>query len=291
MIGRSGALTAAKPAPRVLLEGLAFPESPRWHDGRLWLSDWLAHEVIALDPEGGHEVMAEVDAFPFSIDWLPGGPMLITAGRRLLRVAPDKSLVAHADASDLLDFGLNEIVVDGRGNAYVNGVGFDIMGWDEPKPGMIVVVTPGGETRKVVEGGNFPNGMAVTPDGSTLIVADSYGKDLTAFDIEDDGSLENRRTWADLGDGVPDGICLDAEGAVWYADVPHRRCVRVAEGGAMLELVQHDRGCFACMLGGRDGSTLFILAQEWTGPESVGKGPRTGQVVAVEAPARHAGFP
>ena len=254
-------MTAAKGAPRVLLEGVAFPESPRWHDGRLWFSDWLAHEVIALDPEGG-EVMAEVDAFPFSIDWLPSGPMLITAGRQLLRIEPDGSLVAHADASDLFDYGLNEIVVDGRGYAYVNGVGFDMMSGGEPKPGTIAVVT-----------------------------ADSYGKDLTAFDIEDDGSLANRRTWADLGEGVPDGICLDAEGAVWYADVPHRRCVRVAEGGEMLETVEHDRGCFACMLGGPDGSTLFMLAQVWRGPESIGLGPRTGQVVAVEAPARHAGFP
>ena len=284
-------MTAAKSAPRVLLEGVAFPESPRWHDGRLWFSDWLAQEVIALDPEGGHEVMAEVDAFPFSIDWLPNGPMLITAGRQLMRMEPDGSVATHVDLSDLSEHGLNEIVVDGRGYAYVNGVGFDMMGGGEPKPGIIAVVTPGGQARKVAEGGNFPNGMAITPDGSTLIVADSYGRDLTAFDIEDDGSLANRRTWADLGEGVPDGICLDAEGAVWYADVPHRRCVRVAEGGEMLETVEHDRGCFACMLGGPDGSTLFMLAQEWRGPESIGKGPRTGLVVAVEAPVRHAGFP
>jgi sugar lactone lactonase YvrE len=284
-------VSAAKRAPRVLLEGVAFPESPRWHEGRLWFSDWLAHQVIALDPEGGHEVMAEVGALPFSIDWLPGGPMLITAGRRLLRREPDGSLVAYADASDLADYGLNEIVVDGRGYAYVNGVGFDMMGGGGPKPGIIAVVTPDGQARKVADGGNFPNGMAVTPDGSTLIVADSYARDLTAFDIEDDGSLANRRTWAALGDGVPDGICLDAEGAVWYADVPNRRCVRVAEGGEMLDAVEHDRGCFACMLGGPDGSTLFMVAQEWSGPESVGKGPRSGQVMAVEAPVRHAGFP
>jgi len=290
-MGRAGGVTAAKGAPRVLLEGVAFPESPRWHDERLWFSDWLAHEVIALDPEVGHEVVAEVDEFPFSIDWLPNGPMLITAGRQLMRMEPDGSVATHVDLGDLSEHGLNEIVVDGRGYAYVNGVGFDMMGGGEPKPGIIAVVTPGGQARKVAEGGNFPNGMAITPDGSTLIVADSYGKDLTAFDIEDDGSLANRRTWADLGEGVPDGICLDAEGAVWYADVPNRRCVRVAEGGEMLETVEHDRGCFACMLGGPDGSTLFMLAQEWRGPESIGKGPRTGQVLAAEAPVRHAGFP
>jgi sugar lactone lactonase YvrE len=290
-MGRAGGMTESKRAPHVLLEGVAFPESPRWHDGRLWFSDWLAHEVIALDPEGGHEVMAEVDAFPFSFDWLPNGPMLITAGRQLMRMEPNGSVAAQVDLSDLSEHGLNEIVVDGRGYAYVNGVGFDMMGGAEPKPGIIAVVTPGGRARKVAEGGGFPNGMAVTADGATLIVADSYGKDLTAFDIEDDGSLANRRTWADLGEGVPDGICLDAEGAVWYADVPNRRCVRVAEGGEVLETVEHDRGCFACMLGGADGRTLFIAAQQWNGPEKVGTGPQTGQILAVEGPAPHAGYP
>jgi sugar lactone lactonase YvrE len=133
--------------------------------------------------------------------------------------------------------------------------------------------------------------MAVTPDNSTLIVADSYGKELTAFDIGADGRLSNRRVWADLGDGVPDGICLDAEGAVWYGDVPNRRCGRVAEGGDVLESIDLDRGCFACMLGGEDGRTLFMAAQEWNGPEAIGQGPRTGQVLTAAARAPHAGWP
>jgi sugar lactone lactonase YvrE len=133
--------------------------------------------------------------------------------------------------------------------------------------------------------------MAVTPDGSTLIVADSYGRQLTRFDIADDGVLSARRVWADLGDGAPDGICIDAEGAVWYADVPNQRCVRVAEGGEVLETIEHDRGCFACMLGGPDGRTLFMMAQEWNGPEAMRGGPRTGQVLIAEAPAPHAGNP
>ena len=290
-MGRAGGVTAAKRVPRVLLEGVAFPESPRWHDGRLWFSDWLAQEVIALDPEGGHEVMAEVDAFPFSIDWLPNGPMLITAGRQLMRMEPDGSVATHVDLSDLSEHGLNEIVVDGRGYAYVNGVGFDMMGGGEPKPGIIAVVTQGGEARKVAEGGNFPNGMAITPDGSTLIVADSYAKELIGFEIGADGRLDNRRSWADLGDGVPDGICVDAEGAVWYADVPNRRCVRVREGGDVLQTIELDRGCFACMLGGEEGDTLFITAQEWNGPEGIFNEPRTGQVLTVDAPAPHAGHP
>jgi sugar lactone lactonase YvrE len=282
---------AAGTAPRVLLEGISFPESPRWHEGRLWFSDWMAHQVIALDESGASEVIAEVEAFPFSIDWLPDGLMLITAGRELLRLEPDGSLVTHLDLGELSEYGLNEIVVDGRGYAYVNGPGFDMMAGEEPRPGTIAVVTPENEPRRVADDIAFPNGMAVTADGSTLIVADSYGRELTAFDVGGDGSLSNRRVWADLGDGTPDGICIDAESAVWYADVPNRRCVRVAEGGEVLHTVQLDRGCFACMLGGIDDNTLFIAAQEWIGPEKIGTGPRTGQIAAVEAPAPHAGYP
>jgi len=281
----------AKTAPRVLLHGIAFPESPRWHNGRLWFSDWMAHQVIALDEKGATEVMAEIDAFPFSIDWLPDGPMLVTAGQKLLRMEPDGSLATHLDLSDIWDYGWNEIVVDARGYAYVNAVGFDMTGGEPPKPGIIAVVTPDREARQVAEGVAFPNGMAITTDQSALIVADSYARELIEFDLADDGTLSNRRTWADLGEGVPDGICIDAEGAVWYADVPNRRCVRVAEGGEVLDAIEVDRGCFACMLGGADGSTLFITAQEWNGPEDIGKGPRTGQVLAVEAPAPHAGRP
>jgi sugar lactone lactonase YvrE len=282
---------AARAAPRVLLEGVAFPESPRWHDGRLWFSDWMAHQIVALDEDGASEAIAEVDAFPFSIDWLPDGPMLVTAGRQLLRMGADETLSTHADLSKLTEYGLNEIVVDGRGYTYVNGPGFDMMSGEEPKPGMVAVVTPDNEARRVAEDIAFPNGMAITPDGSTLIVADSYAKELIGFDIAADGSLAGRRTWADLGDGVPDGICLDADGAAWYADVPNRRCVRVAEGGEVLGTVEHDRGCFACMLGGTDGRTLFIAAQEWSGPDAIGTGPRTGQVLTVEAPSPNAGRP
>src|SRR4051794_17539962 len=279
------------PKPRILMEGLAFPESPRWHQGRLWFSDWVAHEVIALDPEAGSEVMARVDAFPFSIDWLPDGPMLVTAGSELLRMEADGSLVTHRDLSDLSDHGWNEIVVDGAGNVYVNGAGFDLMGGGEFAPGVVALLRTDGSAEVVAEDVAFPNGMAITPDGSTLIVADSYAKELIGFDIAADGSLAGRRTWADLGGGVPDGICLDADGAAWYADVPNRRCVRVADGGEVLGTVEHDRGCFACMLGGADGRTLFIAAQEWSGPEAIGQRPRTGQLLTVEAPSPRAGRP
>jgi sugar lactone lactonase YvrE len=275
----------------VLVEGIAFPESPRWHDGRLWFSDWVAKQVLAVDSRGGQDVITEVDAFPFSIDWLPDGRMLISAGTRLLRMEADGSLSTHADLSDLAEFGLNEIVIDDRGYVYVNGAGFDLMGGGEFRPGIVALVRPDGSSEVVADGVDFPNGMAITPDGATLIVADSYGKQLIGFDIGSDGTLSGRRIWADLGDDNPDGICLDAEGAVWYADVPHRHCVRVAEGGDVLQTVEADRGCFACMLGGSDETTLFIAAQEWNGPEAVGSGPRTGRILAVEAPAAHSGHP
>ena len=279
------------PGLQTLMTGIAFGESPRWHDGRLWFSDWVAQEIVAVDLEGASEVITRVQALPFSMDWLPEGPLLITSGTRLLRLEPDGTQVTHADLSGLTEYGLNEIVVDGGGNAYVNGAEFDLMAGKEPRPGMVALVTPDGSARRVAEGVAFPNGMAVSPDDSTLIVAESYGKKLTAFDIATNGGLSNPRVWADLGDGVPDGICMDAEGAVWYGDVPNRRCVRVREGGQVLQTIHLDLGCFACMLGGEEGRTLFMMVQEWGGTGSMVDGPRTGRVMTAEAPAAHAGRP
>jgi sugar lactone lactonase YvrE len=283
-------MTTGRSEQRVLLDGIGLGESPRWRQGRLWFADWVAQKVLALRPGGRGETIAEVHSMPFSIDWLPDGRMLITSGRSVLRMEPDGSLGTHVDLSELSERGWNEIVVDGRGNTYVNAVGFDLMGGEEPAPGVIALITQDRGARLVADGVMFPNGMAVTPDGSTLIVAESYASRLTAFDIGPDGSLANRRTWADV-EGPPDGICIDADGAVWYADVPNKRCVRVREGGEVLEAIQLDRGCFACMLGGEDGRTLFITAAKWAGTEGVDQGPRTGQVLAAEAPAPHAGFP
>jgi sugar lactone lactonase YvrE len=204
---------------------------------------------------------------------------------------PNGSLVTHADLSIIGEHPWNEIVVDGRGNAYVNNIGFDLARGDRVAPGIIAVVTPDGSARQVADGVAFPNGMVVTPDNSTLILAESYASKLTAFDIVADGSLSNRRVWAGLDDGVPDGICLDSDGAVWYADVPNRRCVRVREGGEVLQTIDLDRGCFACMLGGADGRTLFLVARDWHGPESMADETRTGQVLTVQAPAPGAGWP
>jgi sugar lactone lactonase YvrE len=277
---------------QTLMTGIAFGESPRWHDDRLWFSDWGAQEIIAVDLEGESEVIVRVPSFPFCIDFLPDGRLLIVSAsdRLLLRREPDGPLVTHADLSTLSEHPWNDIVVDGRGNAYIGNIGFDFPE-AEFAPGTLALVTPDGSARQVADGVAFPNGIVVTPDNSTLIVAESYANRLTAFDITADGSLSNRRMWAELGGGVPDGICLDAEGAVWYGDVPNKRCVRVREGGEVLQTIALDRGCFACMLGGPDGKTLFMVAQEWSGMESTAEGERTGQLLTSPAPAAGAGWP
>ena len=257
----------------VLLSGLGIGESPRWHDGRLWFCNWGTQEVVAVDLEGHREVIARVPtSIPFCIDWLPDGRLLIVSGqeRLLLRMEPDGSLVTHADLNGLTQGAFNEIVVDGRGNIYVNG------------GDIVALVRPDGAVRKVADGVAFPNGMAVTPDNKTLILAESHGKRLTAFDILADGSLANRRVWADLGDGCPDGICIDADGAVWYADVPNKLCVRVREGGDVLAMIHLDRGCFACALGGSQRKTLFLMAAEWYGFARMTESFGTGQILAVE---------
>ena len=274
----------------VLLADLAFPESPRWHDGRLWVSDWGASEVIAVDPTGQSEVVARVQSFPMCIDHLPDGRLLIvsSADRRLLRQEPDGSLVAHADLASLGEHPWNDIVVDGRGNAYVNNIGFDFPG-GEFAPGIVALVTPDGVARRVADGLAFPKGMAVQPDNATLIVAESYGQKLTAFEIAADGSLFGRRIWAEVDDH-PDGICLDADGAVWYGDVGNKRCVRVREGGEVLQVIDLDRGCFACVLGGPDRRTLFMTVNEWGGAENM-IGNRKGQVLAVEVQMPGIGWP
>ena len=272
------------PEVRTLMTGLAMGESPRWHEERLWFSDWGAQEIITVDLHGKSEVVVRTSfALPFCIDWLPDGRLLVVSGREglVLRRESDGTLITHADLRGLSPAGWNEIVVDGRGNAYING-----------GPG-IILLTSDGSVREVASSFAFPNGMAVTPDNSTLIIAESHGKKLTAFDIAKDGSLSHRRVWADLGNGVPDGICIDAENAVWYADVPNKCCVRVREGGEVLQTVTVDRGCFACMLGGADKKTLFIVVTEWRGMEKIAEvaRARTGQVMTMTVPVPGAGWP
>ncbi len=279
--------------PRVLLEGLAYVESPRWHDGRLWFSHWGCEEVLAVDLDGRCEVVAPGrQGFGWATAWLRDGRLLVT-GETLLRRESDGSFVVHADLSGAFTGGCDEIVVDGRDNIYVNSIEFDFVGGGEPTGGIIALVTPDGSVRQVADGLLFPNGMAVTPDNSTLIVAESYGRRLTAFDVEVAGSLSNRWVWADLGDGAPDGICLDAAGAVWSGDVPNKRCVRVREGGEVLETIELDRGCFACMLGGPHRRTLFMLTAEWAGTANAEEqlARRTGRIYVAEVETPGAGWP
>jgi sugar lactone lactonase YvrE len=277
---------------RTLTTGLVFGESPRWHAERLWFVDFGAQEVGAVDLEGKKELVARIPGTPMGLGFLPDGRLLIVSMRdgKLLRREPNGSLVTHADLSAMSQYPWGEMVVDGRANAYVGNIGFDFPN-GEFAPGIVALVTPDGMVRQVADHTAFPNGMAVTPDNSTLILAESYANGLTAFDILADGGLSNRRVWAELDGAHPDGICLDAEGAVWYSDVPAKRCVRVREGGEVLQTVDLDRGCFACALGGPQNRTLFMMTAEYP-PAGWGQdAARTGQIVAIEAPAPGAGWP
>jgi sugar lactone lactonase YvrE len=282
--------------PRVLLDGLAMPESPRWHDGRLWFSNWGTKQIVAVDLNGVSEVVGEgPDGLGWATNRLPDGRLLVT-GPELIRVEADGSRVRHADLSRISSFGWSELTVDGRGHAYVNSINFDFAEFNEVlgdgrATGKIALVTDG-EAREVATELAFPNGMVVTPDNRTLIVSESFAGRLTAFDIDDDGALSNRRVWAD---GVgPDGICLDADGAVWAStSIAENNCARIREGGEVLERIDLDRPCFAAMLGGPDRRMLFMLTADWRGTEGIEDvvKARTGQVLVVEAPAPGVGWP
>ena len=287
--GPSGCDHGAVTGLRVLLEDRLLLESPRWHDDRLLFSDWGAGELVAVDLSGHAEVVAQISSIPFCIDRLPDGRLLVVSGNQLMRREADGEFVVHADLSELSTKPWNDIVVDGRGNIYVNNIGFDFPA-GEFAPGLVALVGPDGSVRQVAEGLAFPNGMAVSQDNGTLVVAESYAAKLTGYQIEADGSLIGEVGWATLGENAaPDGICMDAENAVWYASVPGQHCVRVAQGGDVLETIEADRGCFACMLGGPDGRTLFVVGAKW--PDAMeGKG-RTGQVLATEVSVPAAGWP
>ncbi len=263
-----------------LLSGLGMGESARWHDDRLVLADWGAGEIVAVDLDGTRETVTTVEAngMPFCLDWLPDGRMVVITQDGLKVQGADGILTGYADLTGLSEYAWNDIAVDPRGNTYVNNINFDFGG--EFAPGIVVLIRPDGSVQQVADGIAFPNGMAVTTDGGTLIVAESYGGVLTAYDIAEDGSLDNRRVWADLAGAAPDGICLDADGAVWFAEVPGQRCVRVAEGGEVLASVTADLGCFSCALGGPGRTTLLATAAAW--PDVMTPGSRTGVILRAE---------
>jgi sugar lactone lactonase YvrE len=282
------------PEPEVVLSGLEIPESPRWHEGRLWFCNWIDRQVVAVDLDGEAEVMLTRDPashpMGYSIDWLPDG-RLLTTGAKLERQESDGSMVTIAEQH------ANEIVVDAGGNAYVNGADFDFAAGAPPEPGYIKLVTPDGHLRQVADDIQFPNGMVITPDNRTLIISESFAGRLTEFDIDPDGGLSGRRVFAEgLG---PDGICMDAEGAVWTGGGGFS-AARVAPGGKVRQRVglADNRAPFALMLGGPDRRTLFILTAEWRladgaveNLDRLANGPRTGEILALPVDVPGAGRP
>lgn len=264
---------------RVLREGGAFFEAPRWRDGRWWVSDFYRHVVVRVDEEGHEEVVAEVPGQPSGLGFLPDGRLLVVSMRdhRVLRQEPDGGLSLHADLSGYAGGWLNDMVVDRAGRAYVGDFGFDLMAGADPRPTGLERVDPDGTVTRVAEGLFFPNGAVVTPDGRRLVVGETGACRYRAFRIESDGALVDEGVWAQLAPEpvlgtfaetmpqirvAPDGCCLDAEGCIWSADAVGRRCLRVAPGGEVLEQVDAPEGLgiFACMLGGDDGRTLLLCA-------------------------------
>jgi sugar lactone lactonase YvrE len=285
---------------KVLADGLHFAEGPRWHQGKLWFSDFYDHAVKTVDLEGRVETKVVIDDQPSGLGWMPDGRMLIVAmqQRRVLRMEYD-ALVVHADLSDIATFHCNDMTVDAIGRAYVGNFGFDLdaaissgdfRGALQRYEGAALArVDPRGAVHSVATGLMFPNGMVLSPDGGTLVVAESLGRRLTAFDVGIDGSLTNQRAWATL-DATPDGICLDAEGAIWVADAAASRAIRVAEGGAVLDEVVTSRTCYAVMLGGPEGRTLFMATAN-TSHAAAASVQRDGCIETTEVSVAHAGRP
>jgi sugar lactone lactonase YvrE len=285
----------------VLAQGLYFGEGPRWHDGRLWFSDFHAHAVKSMDTGGAVRTELQIDDQPSGLGWLPDGRMLVVSmqRRQLLRVDPD-GVKVHADLSAVATFHANDMVVDAHGRAYVGNFGFDLdhalqtrgvegVLADHPTA-VLARVDPDGSVHVACADLHFPNGSVITPDGRTLIVAETLAMRLTAFDVAADGTLSNRRLWAQVGMRAPDGICLDANGHVWIANAIAPECVLFAPGGEVVATVATDQPCFACMLGGPDGLTLYML----TAPTSVAQLAATaaqGRVMAARVLSPRAGRP
>ena len=271
-----------------LIEGLGFLEGPRWRDGRLWFSDFVSRKVHTVDAGGTLMDVLEVEHVPSGLGWLPDGRMLVVSmeDRRLLRVE-DGSLVLHADLSDYATHHCNDMVVDARGRAYVGNFGFDFEAGEAPVGAKLVRVDPDGTTHVAAEDLLFPNGTVITPDGRTMIVGESFGSRLTAFDVADEGTLSNRRVWAQLTEGrLPDGSCLDADGAMWVASPTTKEVLRVREGGEVTDRISTgEREAIACMPGGDDRRTLFVLAS------TLAREPGSGSISTVTVDVPGAGLP
>ncbi len=276
---------------KVLLDNLAFPEGPRWRDGKLYLSDMHAHQVLAVTLDGKAAVVAEVPTWPSGLGWLPDGRMLIVSmtDRKLLRQDAG-GLKVHADLSKLASFHCNDMVTDGAGRSYVGNFGYDLLTGAPQKPAEIVLVEPDGRARVAATGLDFPNGAVVTADGRTLVVAESMGHRLTAFSVAADGALSNRRVWAELGEAVPDGIALDADGAIWVASPFTRELLRVRDGGEIAERHKFEAMPIACALGGPGRRTLFVLTSESINPDEC-RAKRSAKVWTREVAIGGAGWP
>ena len=276
---------------KVLLDGLCFPEGPRWHDGKLWFSDMHAKRVVRVGLDGRAETVVEVEKLPSGLGWLPDGRLLVVSmqDRRLLRLDPE-GLREVADLSHVADFHCNDMVVDADGRAYIGNFGYDLFAQEKPRTTALALVLPTGEVKVAARDLSFPNGCVITPDRRTLIVAESMAARLAAFDIAHDGSLSNRRVFAQLEGKVPDGICLDAAGAVWVASPFSSECVRVHEGGRISATVKVSTQAYACMLGGIDRKTLFICTAADADPAKC-VAERSGRIEHVQVAVPGAGLP
>ena len=277
--------------PEVLLDGLTFPEAPRWRDDKLWFSDFYSQRVMTVGLDGRADTIVEVPQQPSGLGWTPAGELLIVSmlDRRLLRF-DGTHLHQVADLSTLATGPCNDMVVDAAGRAYVGNFGYDRHQGEAERSACLARIDPDGSVVRAAEDLMFPNGMMITPDGKTLIVGETFAGHLTAFDIGADGALSNRRIFAAIAGSHPDGICLDAEGAVWVSNPRGDHLVRVFEGGRIAQTVATGtRGSYACMLGGPDRRTLFILTNSGSGPAIAAKADGRIEIVKVEVPG--AGLP
>jgi sugar lactone lactonase YvrE len=302
IMARDSTGSPMKQASTVLAEGLSFGEGPRWHDGRLWLSDFYSHSVLSFGPGGDRRVELELDDQPSGLGWMPDGSLLVVGmtKRQVWRRHSNGMMMVHADLGHIAAGHCNDMVVDRTGRAYVGNFGFDLdlviaQGrvaevTADPPLADLAMVDPDGRVTRVATGLAFPNGTVITPDGATLIIAETFARRLSAFSIGVDGALTQRRVWADLGTRMPDGICLDEEGAIWVANPARAECVRIAGHGEVLDKVDTIEPCFAVMLGGADGRTLFVVTAPHEGtPDSRER--RHGKLRSVGVEVRHAGFP